>query len=142
MFWLHNPLTMPLQSDTQLMNYLYSSVTVYVTAEITEIDESIRDYDVDRRRCYYTNEKALGFFKIYTKSSCVQECMSNYTLKTCGCSQFFMVRDKDARVCGIKDMQCTQQVEISFASKDVCKCLPGCDEVIYKFENHRLDQVR
>lgn len=93
LFLLHNPLAVPSLDDTQVINYFYSSIAVYVTAEITEIGETIKDYSIERRQCYYAGEKVLKFFKIYTKSSCVYECMSNYTMKACGCVQFFMIRE-------------------------------------------------
>jgi hypothetical protein len=43
-----------------------------------------------RRQCYIAGERQLKFFKIYTKSNCELECLTNLTLRYCNCSAFFM----------------------------------------------------
>jgi hypothetical protein len=45
-----------------------------------------------RRQCYFAGERQLKFFKIYTKSNCELECMTNLTLRYCNCSAFYMPR--------------------------------------------------
>jgi Amiloride-sensitive sodium channel len=44
-----------------------------------------------RRQCYFEGEKSLKYFKIYSKSSCDQECFSNASLSTCGCVPFYLI---------------------------------------------------
>lgn len=37
-------------------------------------------------------EKPLIYFKVYTQSNCILECLTNATLKKCGCVSFYMPR--------------------------------------------------
>jgi hypothetical protein len=42
-----------------------------------------------RRQCYFSRERELKFFKIYTKANCELECLANLTLRYCNCSLFY-----------------------------------------------------
>jgi hypothetical protein len=47
-----------------------------------------------RRKCFYQNENQLRFFKVYSQSNCEWECLTNFTMKACGCVMFYMPSDR------------------------------------------------
>ena len=85
------------------------------------------------RRCYLKDEKQLEFFNVYTKTNCEHECLTQLTLKSCGCVQFFMARKPNTKICGISDEKCFEDVENKFnEDKSGCKCYDPCDYVKYE----------
>lgn len=95
-----------------------------------------------RRGCYLDEEKKLKFFKKFTKNNCRSECLANKTLELCGCAQFFMVREKVTRICGVSDMKCFKKLEEESNSVDWCDCLLECGEIVYKTELKRTEYMR
>ncbi|KAG5860729.1 Epithelial sodium channel, partial [Gonioctena quinquepunctata] len=61
-----------------------SSSTMMTTAD------SVKLYDPKRRECYFSSEKYLKYFKVYTANNCKMECLANYTKALCRCVNFFM----------------------------------------------------
>jgi Amiloride-sensitive sodium channel len=53
-----------------------------------------------------------------------------------------MVRDRDVKICGIKDMKCFKEVEKQYNLDDTCSCLLACGEIIYNFDTLQLDHSR
>ncbi|XP_015839368.1 pickpocket protein 28-like isoform X2 [Tribolium castaneum] len=53
-------------------------------------DSSLIDYNPQRRKCFYSYERPLKFYKIYTRRNCETECLANFTLKSCGCIPYYM----------------------------------------------------
>lgn len=54
--------------------------------------EGLQSYDPHRRQCYLQSERHLLFFKGYTQQNCQLECLTNHTLKICGCVAYHMPR--------------------------------------------------
>jgi acid-sensing ion channel, other len=79
-------------------------------------------------------EKSLKFFKHYNKANCENELLSNMTVEACGCSQFFMPRTEEARICGFEDMKCYEQVEENFGNEtqNINLCLKLCENLEYE----------
>ncbi|CAO1412869.1 unnamed protein product [Diamesa serratosioi] len=107
-----------------------------VNPQITEIDDSLKSISPDDRKCYLNHEKTLKFFKVYSKNSCNQECISDQMLLACGCVQFHMIRSNETQVCGILDKTCASKVESLFSKKieNHCKCFPACHNIKYKIQ--------
>lgn len=106
-----------------------------------------------RRNCYLKHERQLKFFKIYTKNNCEQECLSNFTVKTCGCAQFYMISelisyfwiilinnwilgDNSTRICMAIEKDCYDEAKLWFESegRKSCECLPPCRSIKYSVE--------
>lgn len=51
---------------------------------------SVQKYDPDERLCFFGHERRLRFYKHYTQRNCEVECLTNFTLASCGCVQFSM----------------------------------------------------
>jgi len=90
-----------------------------------------------RRMCYLENEKVLKFFKIYKKSNCENECLSDMMLSRCGCVAFFAVRNSSTRICSGNERRCFRKVEEDFEEqKGACECFEPCEHLKYDYEIH------
>ncbi|XP_059489263.1 pickpocket protein 28-like [Neocloeon triangulifer] len=110
---------------------------VYSTRQIRSLNQS-------RRKCYFEEERPLAFFRIYSVSSCVAECLANATQRKCRCREHFMPAANDSvRVCGFLDtINCVKDIGdvISGSSnRKLCDCQPACTELSY---SHELSSTR
>lgn len=119
---------------------------IILTAKSYTADESMRKFTPRARGCYFEGEKQLKFFKTYTKSLCEFECMTNYTLRTCGCVKFSMPRTSSTPVCSLDKIKCYLQAMNVWPdhskNKDrfdiTCGCLKTCNDIKY---NVKFDKI-
>lgn len=92
------------------------------------------------RNCYLPEEKKLKFFKVYNKINCEHECQAELTLKSCGCVQFFMIREPGTKICGIIDEKCFREVESQFEDhRLVCNCYDPCNNLKYNVQLQSIE---
>lgn len=141
---IHFPDEIPTFSNLYSQISLERQKYMRLTASIHKIDDNLKEFPPDHRKCYERNERQLRFFKTYTKVNCEHECMSNYTYERCGCTTFFMPRTDDMKVCGFEQAACCNFVyknwAKSFYEKSVnkesfpdfpCNCYPTCTRIDY-----------
>lgn len=135
---LHMPDEFPLVSHQYFRVPLDQELIVSVTPNVISTNDRVRRYLPEERKCYYTHERYLRFFKIYNKINCETECLTNYTYHLCGCVQFWMPHPKGAPVCTLHDAPCYQSA-VSHISKraarfrsDSCNCLQTCNYIEYQ----------
>lgn len=63
---------------------------IAVKPKVITTSEGLRSYTPNQRQCYYSSERRLRFFKIYTQNNCEAECLANFTSLECGCVKFHM----------------------------------------------------
>lgn len=86
-----------------------------------------------RRNCYLLHERQLNLFRVYNKVNCEHECLTEMTLNSCGCVQFFMARNLTTKICGTFEEKCFRDVEDQFEEqKSTCKCLETCESIKYE----------
>ncbi|XP_021708162.1 pickpocket protein 28 [Aedes aegypti] len=122
-------------------------VTIAVRPVIMRTSPELHSYDPRRRHCYFNHERQLKFFRIYSQSNCELECVTNYTLKSCGCVKFSMPRSPGTRVCQTSEIACVLMAEnrmlrqsakrrlkklVTYGS--ACDCIPGCSSIHYDTE--------
>lgn len=79
------------------------------------MSEGLEKYKPSVRQCFYTTERYLKFYKIYSQSYCEWECLTNYTLAQCGCVPYHMPRM-------LSDLICVQRGLLSFLfSVEFCR---------------------
>ncbi|XP_031352521.1 pickpocket protein 28-like isoform X2 [Photinus pyralis] len=137
---LHHPAEWP-NLDRHFRVPLNSAVDVGIKPRVTGVSPTLRDYDPKRRKCYFTEERQLTYFRKYTQTNCLQECLSNYTLRTCGCLGFYMPKDRDTPICGPGNLPCLYQSKIDYPKhdKEACFCLPSCTSLEYDIELSIID---
>jgi acid-sensing ion channel, other len=111
---------------------------IMIIPNVITTDEDLISFDVDDRQCYLESEKYLRFFKIYSVKNCNVECFGNYSLRTCGCVPFDVVRDDEMPICNIHAYNCTDnlkyEMKFNFNDYSDCKCYPKCSTISYDFE--------
>lgn len=65
-------------------------VEIMVKAKLVSTSEELRGYEPNQRGCFYSSERKLHYFKIYTENNCETECLANFTRLQCGCVRFSM----------------------------------------------------
>ncbi|XP_069695427.1 pickpocket protein 28-like isoform X2 [Periplaneta americana] len=135
---LHNPTDYPLVQSDYFHVPLQRDVVVSIKPRVITTSEGLKNYDPQRRWCYFSSERHLRHFSIYTQHNCDLECLTNYTLTQCGCVAYYMPRDKDTPICAVGQRGCLTNASDAFAMDDdgmlECACLPACSEITYDVE--------
>jgi acid-sensing ion channel, other len=63
-------------------------VNIKIYPKMTSSAPELRAVSVDKRQCYFSQERNLRFFRFYTQNNCELECVANMTLTICGCLRF------------------------------------------------------
>lgn len=88
---MHDPAEIPNVED-RLIIPLNATFTIDLRPSVTVSDDSIRKYSPEKRKCYFSDERNLFFFKKYTYTNCKFECLVNATREHCGCAMIYMPR--------------------------------------------------
>ncbi|CAH2092889.1 unnamed protein product [Euphydryas editha] len=159
---LHNPAEFPRISQQYFRVPLDQDVVVAVKPKMMTTSEGLKAYDSTRRQCYFSNDRYLKFFKVYTQTNCETECLTNFTYARCGCVHFGMPHGPEMRVCSIGKRSCMNdarkelvRIQIQNNLEDAmhaddtigearrvatnCKCLPACTSIDYEVEISQSD---
>lgn len=85
---LHVPGEVPQVSKHYFRVPILHEVLMSVKPNIIKTSEVLRNYEPNRRQCFFNSERQLRFFKVYTQRNCELECLSNFTKNICGCVKF------------------------------------------------------
>jgi amiloride-sensitive sodium channel len=83
--YIHKPNEIPTPFLEENFVQIESAKEIFLSAKYFTADESLKRYSADQRRCFFEGEKRLKLFTFYTKAQCEFECLTNFTLKSCGC---------------------------------------------------------
>ena len=140
---LQSPVDWPRFTKQYYRVPLKKEVIMTVKPNVMETASNLRKYNPKIRQCYFEGEKKLKFFKIYTESNCKLECVSNYTINTCGCSKLGYPHDNITKVCDFTDYFCSKGSESQWiidtqwnvnaeVDETDCNCLPSCNSIDYE----------
>lgn len=65
-------------------------IRIAIKPKYITTSDGLRSYEPNKRQCFFSGERKLHFFKIYSKNHCESECLSNFTKNYCGCVKFSM----------------------------------------------------
>jgi acid-sensing ion channel, other len=88
--YLHLPNEAPQISKHFVMMPHFYSTEISIIPKVINTAPELRDFPVEKRQCYFSDERYLRFFKHYTQNNCEIECLENLTLSRCGCLRFHM----------------------------------------------------
>lgn len=142
---LHTPGEVPQVSKHYFRIPLEQEVLVAVKPNMITTSEGLRHYAPNRRQCFFNSERDLKFFRVYTQRNCELECLTNYTMQTCGCVKFGMPREQHTPVCGAANIACFNEAENNLQKQEFvnglttgggkgCNCLPACTSITYDAE--------
>lgn len=120
-----------------------------ISAVSTRTDKGLRKYSPEKRRCYFNGERKLQFFKSYTKIHCNLECLTNFTLRRCGCVHYSYPRYSWTKICDLDRMPCVKNSFFEWPAKDEmsnssvlpCGCLPTCTMIEYKIKERQIQEI-
>jgi len=137
--YIHLPIEIMLPTHQEYYVEFKKKLDVLLTARSYRADEGLRRYEPKSRGCYFSGEKKLKFFNTYTKALCEFECMTNYTLKVCGCVKFSMPRNSTTPVCIVEKAICYLEAmkrwpdyeKFNDRFEATCGCLKTCNDIKY-----------
>lgn len=115
------------------------------------------------RQCYFNGERQLKYYQYYSQHNCEEECLTNYTLKECGCVQFampskmnvlkignilhlsvfvFFLGSPGMKMCGTRRLLCLANAENGLyltGAIEKCNCLPSCSTLTYDIEPNLVE---
>jgi acid-sensing ion channel, other len=143
--YLHLPNEIPAISKHYYLVPFKQVVQISAIPKMIITAPELRHFNVDKRQCYFSDERYLRFFKYYTQRNCEYECETNLTVSVCGCLRFDMPRIDGVKYCGISDIKCYRgiiqlNVEKMFSPTRYsdCNCLPSCTSITYDAELNPL----
>lgn len=147
---LHSPDEVPQVTKQYFRVPFNKEIIVSVKPNMIVTSESLFGYPPHRRQCFFSEERYLRYFQVYTQSNCQLECLANYTLERCGCVKFSMPRALNTSVCDISLRSCYEDAEDSLLRREFvqslkgsaenkhggtkCDCLPACTSLEYNAE--------
>lgn len=88
--FLHTPGEVPPATRHSFRVPLSEEALIAIKPTIVTTSSKLRSYDPNLRQCFFSSERKLQFFKIYTQNNCEAECLANFTKSECGCVNFSM----------------------------------------------------
>ncbi|CAH0564376.1 unnamed protein product [Brassicogethes aeneus] len=159
---IHQPSMLPRPKNQHFRIPLDQSVIAAVMPNMITTSEAVKNYSPSRRKCYFSSERTLKYFKTYTQQNCQIECITNYTLHECGCVDFYMPREANTPICGTPMKGCVKKADDdrleaginaqlsekmglkyeptrAYKQTLVCDCMPECTFMSYIVENSQSD---
>lgn len=119
---------------------------IKISAKTYKASEDLRRFTPDNRDCFFEGERKLKYFKTYTKYLCETECLTNFSLRSCGCTHFSYPHMENEKVCGLSEDECflnayynwPEMDEMSIGTAMPCNCLPTCSNIDYSFNDMQV----
>ncbi|KAG8260258.1 hypothetical protein J6590_101039 [Homalodisca vitripennis] len=114
---LTNPAEIP--ADNSFYYLPTSGLTLMaIEPKVMDTSEGLRFYSPYKRYCFFPSERRLTYFSTYTQSNCELECLTNFTLRSCNCVEFYMPRNETTLVCDIGSTSCVFNAEVMSRTVD------------------------
>ncbi|KAK0183188.1 hypothetical protein PV327_001254 [Microctonus hyperodae] len=146
---LHNPVETPKIADFGFALSPGKETRIVITPRIYSASWSILGISRKKRKCFFTTERRLKYYRTYTQRNCLLECEANFTQKICHCVQYYMPKSANTPICGKKDDICatdarrlmetnlyddeTTAGKLNVTETPSCNCWPGCFEINYDY---------
>ncbi|KAL1396786.1 hypothetical protein pipiens_010269 [Culex pipiens pipiens] len=145
----HSPADYPQISKKFFHIPMEAAVSIAIKPQMITTNPRLRDYTPEVRHCFFNHERYLQFFRVYSQDNCELECLTNFTLRHCGCVKFSMPRTNQTRMCDPDEIRCMIDAESTLMEMDLvqhressaeenfranCNCLPGCTSMQYDAE--------
>ncbi|XP_015594264.1 pickpocket protein 28 [Cephus cinctus] len=147
---LHNPVETPKIADFGFSLNPGSETRVIISPRITTASKTIIKVPLKKRKCFFTTERKLRYYRTYTQRNCILECEANFTREICQCVEHYMPKAANTPICGKRDNLCAMQARKAMEQKlydednttnwlnitetPSCNCWPGCFEINYNIE--------
>ncbi|PSN38575.1 Pickpocket protein 28, partial [Blattella germanica] len=156
---IHNPAEVPDFAFQQYTATIGGLNTYRIYPRLTEVGTSVKGLSVEQRNCYFSHEKELTYYRTYTETNCIWDCLAITTLNTCGClpdyipdrngitvcnyseipTCFIEYHRQGVEHCPIEQFKCSYDVSnkvLLDADMEACGCLPGCVDLYYEINQN------
>ncbi|XP_029173329.1 pickpocket protein 28-like [Nylanderia fulva] len=146
---LHNPVETPKIADFSFSITPGEETRVIIRPRISTASKTIKSIPKKKRKCFFTTERKLRYYRTYTQRNCILECEANFTQQICDCVQYYMPKSAKTPICGKSDELCAIKARRAMETKlydeestslvnvteiPSCNCWPGCFEISYRIE--------
>ncbi|XP_011164616.2 pickpocket protein 28 [Solenopsis invicta] len=146
---LHSPVETPKIADFAFSITPGEETRVIIRPRIMTANSRIFHISQKKRKCFFTKERKLRYYRTYTQRNCILECEANFTQQLCHCVQAYMPKSKNTLICGKKDEPCAKnakramevklydeefQETVNVTEIPSCNCWPACYEINYRIE--------
>ena len=87
---LHTPVETPKIADFALSISPSMETRMIIRPHIFTASKTILKIPIKKRKCFFTSERHLRYYRTYTQRNCVLECEANFTQQICQCVQYYM----------------------------------------------------
>ncbi|KAM7347465.1 pickpocket 28 [Cochliomyia hominivorax] len=134
---VHNPAELPKISNYGFLMTAGREARIPIEPIYQNAVPSIRSIRKAVRRCLFSDEGDLVYYRTYSRKNCELECEARILMQKCNCVLYYLPRfSPDVPICGPNDNFCTNQVQSEIESSNKtssCEaCLPGCFELNYQ----------
>ncbi|XP_021959028.1 pickpocket protein 28 [Folsomia candida] len=115
---------------------------IYVSLypEVILAEKDAKDVSMERRGCYFTDDKGdayLDFYKKYSRQNCLEECFAKPIYVACNCAKVSSPGFPGRKLCSLHSVDgCVRFKEEQMHNeglKDACKkCRPNCRDTKYR----------
>uniref|UniRef100_A0A1A9WF90 RNA helicase n=1 Tax=Glossina brevipalpis TaxID=37001 RepID=A0A1A9WF90_9MUSC len=136
-FLVHNPANLPKVSNYGSLLAAGREAFIPIYPIYEDAGPRIRSHKQKIRRCLFSDEGNLTYYRSYSRENCRYECEARLLQKICSCILYYLPRsDPTIPICGPNDNVCTNhllmRIESTSDSLACNDCLPGCFELTYR----------
>lgn len=103
-------------------------------------EKNVRGIEPHLRKCIFPDESLESYYKFYSYSTCVTDCLKKNQIRICNCTHYNMIVNANDKspVCDFKGLSCLDKHDLMFPQTTimqpwrtdglVCTCLPSCNE--------------
>ena len=134
------PNEFPMTTENAILIRPGQTNTVGITAVKVQADDDIRNYEPEKRDCYFEDEYPLKIHKRYSRRNCYLECSLDYSARMTERTEnftkcipwFYPVNDEiEMKMCDPWEAKAFQEFMGTVPEEECKKCLPDCQGNIY-----------
>ncbi|XP_028898840.2 pickpocket protein 28 [Zeugodacus cucurbitae] len=134
---VHNPAELPRVTNYGFLVTAGREARIPVEPIYENAVPGIRSIRKEKRRCLFSDEGDLTYYRTYSRRNCEIECEAKILIDKCDCVLYYLPRiNASARICGPNDNACTTEVQTQIESSDkkvtCANCWPACFELSYR----------
>ncbi|XP_029404443.2 pickpocket protein 28 [Bactrocera dorsalis] len=134
---VHNPAELPRVTNYGFLVTAGREARIPIEPIYENAVPGIRSIRKEKRRCLFSDEGDLTYYRTYSRRNCEIECEAKILIDKCDCVLYYLPRiNASARICGPNDNACTNEIQTQIESSDkkvtCANCWPACFELSYR----------
>ncbi|XP_058826878.1 pickpocket protein 28-like [Topomyia yanbarensis] len=97
--FLHNPVDFPYKGRNAVLIKSGEFVDISAHPVVKQVPQLLKYYPSSSAKCYFSEQRQLRYFRIYSQHNCELECRINYFLEKKKCALSYMPREAGNKLC-------------------------------------------